>query len=361
MKRTLLVGWVLGAALVAVTGCAHVGPPAIVTDRIQYSTAMATSWKQQTLLNIVRVRYVDVPEFVDVSSILGGYSLDQTEAANVTQNILKVNSVLPPLMSVGLTGNRTRTDRPTVTYSPQTGAEFTRNLITPITPVAILQQLETGAPGDVILNVAVESINGIRNSQFFAGKAEPADPRFEKVVELMMKAQSEGLISLRVAPNRDGAGTTALFAIHDELSASGAAGTAELRRLLGLDPKLHDFHIVFGLHPRGPDEIAIRTRSVIRILTYLSLTVEVPPEHIKDGRAPDLGKSPVGPHPQFTAHCGSKQPADCYCAVPYEGHWFWIDHADYRAKRTFLNLKILLALANTAPKDTSPILSINAN
>ena len=97
------------------------------------------------------------------------------------------------------------------------------------------------------------------------------------------------------------------------------------------DEKLHDFHVLFGRQPRGPDEMEIRTRSVIRILTYLSLTVEVPVEHIKDGRAPDLAEFPVGPHPKFTAHGGPKRPAECHGAVPYEGHWFWIDHAPTRS------------------------------
>jgi len=35
-------------------------------------TALADSWKEQTLLNIARMRYGDAPSFMDVSSVISG-------------------------------------------------------------------------------------------------------------------------------------------------------------------------------------------------------------------------------------------------------------------------------------------------
>ncbi len=66
-------GLILAAALF--TGCRSIGPHTVSTDRFDYSSAIADSWKQQTLLNIVKLRYVDLPVFVDVSSVVAGYSL----------------------------------------------------------------------------------------------------------------------------------------------------------------------------------------------------------------------------------------------------------------------------------------------
>jgi len=58
--------------MVGLAGCQHIGPRTIMDDRISYNDAISTSWKQQTVLNIVRIRYMDVPEFVDVPSIVNG-------------------------------------------------------------------------------------------------------------------------------------------------------------------------------------------------------------------------------------------------------------------------------------------------
>ena len=65
--KTKPVLLVLAGAL-ALTGCKHLGPKTVAVDRFDYSTAIADSWKQQTLLNIVKLRYMDLPVFVDVAS-----------------------------------------------------------------------------------------------------------------------------------------------------------------------------------------------------------------------------------------------------------------------------------------------------
>src|SRR5664279_2734021 len=71
----LLLTVVAGGVLLASTGCHSIGPRTVATDRFDYSSAIADSWKQQTLLNIVKLRYLDLPVFVDVSSVVAGYSL----------------------------------------------------------------------------------------------------------------------------------------------------------------------------------------------------------------------------------------------------------------------------------------------
>jgi hypothetical protein len=53
-----------------------VGPPTVARDRFDYVNAMSESWKRQILLNLVKIRYMDAPVFLDVASVINQYSLE---------------------------------------------------------------------------------------------------------------------------------------------------------------------------------------------------------------------------------------------------------------------------------------------
>src|SRR6476660_4123297 len=121
-------------------GCTPLGPHTIPVDRFDYSTAMADSWKQQTLLNIIKLRYMDLPVFVDVASIVSGYSMQTGVSVNGT--LSSERAIQGNYASIG--GQAIYTDRPTITYVPMTGEKFLRGLITPIDPKNIFFMLQAG-------------------------------------------------------------------------------------------------------------------------------------------------------------------------------------------------------------------------
>ena len=154
-------------------GCASYGAVALDRDRLDYTAAVANSWKQQTLLNIVKLRYMDLPVFVDVASIVAGYSLQTGVTVNGV--VSSKDAIQGNYGSVG--GQAIYTDRPTITYVPLTGEKFLRGLITPIDPKNIFFMLQAGYAADFILALTVESINGVRNRSMSGGAVREADPR----------------------------------------------------------------------------------------------------------------------------------------------------------------------------------------
>jgi hypothetical protein len=58
------------AALVA--ACPGIGPGPVPRDRIDYGSAIGDSWKEQSLLNIVKLRYADMLIFLEVAQVIAG-------------------------------------------------------------------------------------------------------------------------------------------------------------------------------------------------------------------------------------------------------------------------------------------------
>ena len=66
----------LCVTLVLMAGCNSFGPTTISRDRFDYSGALAKSWKNQMLLNLVKMRYLDLPVYLEVGQMVSGYGPD---------------------------------------------------------------------------------------------------------------------------------------------------------------------------------------------------------------------------------------------------------------------------------------------
>ena len=349
--RTLLVAVTLVLAL----SCRSVGPPTMTRDRLDYGTALTESWKRQVLLNIVKLRYLDPPTFVDVASIVSGYSLETTASAGATA-LLGADG---DSISGGVQGKFT--DRPTITYVPLTGRAFMGGLMAPMSPESLFFTIQSGWPADTMMRLGVAAMNGLRNESVSLQGYEPADPGFTRVAELMRSIQKSGAISIRVQVD-DQRRQSALFSLPGRgLSDETRAQSAELRQLLGLSTDAHEFRLVFGTSNADDREVAVLTRSVLHTIQTLAMRVEVPEAHVTEGRAVPSPLVSAGDVASALVRTSDAEPGDeAFVSIRYRDRWFWIDDRDLRAKRDFAYIMLLFTLANTGAETGLPVITIPA-
>lgn len=209
--------YLLATAMVAsltLSGCTHIGPNTVKVDRFDYSSAISDSWKQQTLLNIVKLRYMDLPVFVDVSSIVASYSLET--GGSIAGQLSSADAIQRDSVVLGASGKYI--DRPTITYVPLTGEKFLVGLLSPIDPKNIFSMLQSGYAADFILALTVESLNGVRNRSAVAGAMHEADPEFLRVLELLREIQAAGAVGMRVEEDKAKGTIAVLFMRRDDVT-----------------------------------------------------------------------------------------------------------------------------------------------
>lgn len=355
-RQHLLALALLGA--LTLTACHSIGPRTIPRDRYDYSGSISDSWKRQTLLNIVKLRYLDPPIFVDVGQIVAGYSLETS--GNLGGQLSSAGAIQGNSLAMG--GAVRFTDRPTVTYTPLTGDKFLKALMTPLSPQSVFSTIESGWPADAILFATISRLNGLRNQEVSPTGFANAEPRFLRVLELMARIQSAGAVSLRFELNEQKHQTTLIAIRSKDISEETLADSRELRKLLGLSPDATEFKLVSGSLAANDHEVAVKTRSLLHILSLMAAQVEVPAEDMTRGRAvPGLDEAKnggVAPVRLARILSAKKKPVDAYVAVEYRDRWFWIEDGDLKSKRAFAFMMMLFTLMDTGEKQGLPILTI---
>lgn len=347
------------SCLSVLTGCTHLGPRTVAVDRFDYSTALAESWKQQTLLNIVKLRYMDLPVFMDVSSVVSGYSMQTGVSVNGTLSSDK--AVQGNFASIG--GQAIYTDRPTITYVPMTGDNFLRGLITPIDPKNVFFLLQSGYAADFILGLAVESLNGVRNRSTAGGTVRDADPEFTSALNLLREVQAAGAFGMRVEEDKAKGSTGVVFFRRDDLTPDIAAKGAEIRRLLKMSPDQQKFVLTYSPTRGADNELSVSSRSMLQIMQAFASRMDVPEAHLKERSAwPSLDNTSTAPSREQSVRIfsGAQKPASAFAAVRYRDYWFWVDNGDLQTKRALTVVMFFFTLADAGHTEKLPLITIPA-
>jgi len=340
------------------TACPKNGPKTVVRDRFDYNTAISDSMKDQMLMNIVKLRYLDYPVFVDVSSIINSYEFQAS--ASLSAELATPGS---NLLDGAVAG--TYSNRPTITYTPLTSNQYVRGLLTPLPPELVFFTVDAGYRADIILLTTVSSINGLHNDTSGDEGFGSGDPAFFRVAEILRDLQRTGAIALFVKVKPDKTRVPVLQFVTENQPQKIASEVAEIKELLKVDPSEKEFQLTFGTtRTSEKTEITLQTRSLIQILGSLAARVDVPAGDDSLGVSLKGLPAPSASQPSqqlFHVTVSDRRPARAFITVRYRDHWFSIDDADLRSKRVFAVLLLLFSFGDNKGGENLPILTIPVN
>jgi hypothetical protein len=346
----------LAVAGLAASGCAMLGPTSIKQGRAAYSEAIVTSSNQQVLAMIVGIRYGEPSGLLAVSSVTANLNIQGnigSEFGIGSDSSFEGN--LTPL-SAGIAYE----ENPTISYVPVEGEAYLRQLLSPL-PID-LTILLLGAFGDnpQTMTLLCRSINGIQNPDFVTDPSVEADPRFARIVGLIVALKRAG----RITWAQD-AGKPDSFVM--VLSGEGTLygqHVGELYELLGF-PVPRDIDEVITLpvklgmgKPKSP-EVRLRTRSLQELFNIAAASVEVPDEHVESGLAARL--PPTGAAGKSIRIRRSQwRQRSAMVDVKRHGWWYSIDGTDGESKLTFRMIQALMSvrIAEASANKPSVLLTV---
>jgi len=340
--------------LMILSSCSHLGPNAVQRSRTDYNVAIEQTNSEQLLLNLVRLRYRDIPFFMETASISTSFSFGTGFNASA--------AILPSVAdSYGIAPHFNYSETPTITYTPLQGDKFVERMLTPLNLQALVLLYHSGWSIDRLMRVAVQYINGIPNAPTASGPTPEIAPEYQEfntVSALIRRLQLQKIITLAASDK----GEEFLLSIKPDYQQNEDVQT--LLKMLKLDRKTQQFPMIASI---GYDDkhIAIVPRSLMASMFYLSQAVETPESDRESGKV-TLTQKQSGEmfdwqnmtKNLFRIRTTPSKPDSAYVAINYRGVWFYIDDSDLTSKSTFSLLTQLLALQSGHSKSIAPILTI---
>ena len=358
-SRTLVVSFLIMLCLF-LPACGRFGPRQIPRDSFNYNEAIARSSNEQMLINLVRLRYREVPVFLAVGSVLTQYFYGGE--ASVSAFFGKPTSAAANEI-IGATGHTVYFERPTITYSPLAGQEFTQQLLTPLPNELIFSLVQSGWPPDQLLMMSLERVNHLENIPFSSvPSAESLEGlrTFNHMVQIIIELSRRR--SLEMQSNNSVTPNTRSLVFEQETDRDTRNMIDELKNILGLDPQHSTFRVTERLIRRNPDEVAIRVRSLLALMGFLSRGIEIPAAHIEEQRVEEM-IYPVDPELRsllfpLRIHSSVERPDDAFVAVRLHNHWFYISHSDHMSKQAFGLLTYLFLMQAPQAQTLGPMITV---
>ena len=165
---------------------------------------------------------------------------------------------------------------------------------------------------------------------------------------------------MRIVKGENQKETTVMFFHRNNIPADIQDAMKEVATLLGLRPGIQEAKVGYGLIQQDDTEIAMLTRSMLQIMIELATQINVPQEHITEGRT--IPSASLGDEDNYLIRIknSKENPENAFVTVKYRDYWFYIDDRDLISKRTFTFLMILFSVTETGGKEGLPLVTIPA-
>lgn len=319
------------ASMFAAGGCLTRGPASIAEQRGPYTEVLSATDKEELLANIVRLAYFDAPVFLQVSSVTAAPTIEYGGEVDVGLGDGGRPSPLvlakPKLLAK---------DSPTIVYKPLLGKEFAGELLMPFDIRPVFLMLDNGFDFSVVAQLLFKSMNHLSNARTATSAERDA---FRRVTDAMGRLLHRG--EVQVGTTTEGLGATGgrvLITLRPEAAREGDG--AFVLKELGLDPTLANFELKSGLMGDA-GSIAVSTRSLLALLSYMANYVEAPAEHAALVVPSDALRDP---QPLMRVHASAQRPERGDPVVYYKGYWFYIAADDLRSRNTLFLIRLLFNL-----------------
>lgn len=341
--------------LSVLSGCAVVGPKAVMSGRMAYNQAISETDNQQMLTVFVNNRYEETNHLLAVANVTANVTL--TSSAQVEAGIGDSDDFAGNL--VPFRGGFVYEENPTISYTPVQGESYVNQVLNPL-PVPVVMPIIHSLPHpEFAYFMLIASLNGIRNPAFLHGQQEP-DPRFDRLVSLLTALGHSGCLQWT-------ANSAAPRGITLEIAGEPACiePADELLTLAGLEQRSRrgqtiTLPVISGPSPGSPGGMIVKTRTIFDLVEIMSAAVEAPPEHEASG-AVSATPRPGRVGQDLRIRFSDSEPESAYVAIEKDNYWFFIENDDLSTKRYFKLLSSLWSVAMAKAQEgkrSAPVLTV---
>jgi len=343
----------IGMAVVWMSACSFMGPPALSYGRPAYNEVLTRTDDEQYLSMIVRTRYTESVDLLSVASVTAGlrFSAHLGGQAPVGSSASYAGNLVP--LSAGLAYE----ERPTISYVPLDKKTYVRQLLSPVPTEAVLLLAGLEWASNTVLSLTIGQLAGLRNPLY---GTEESRRSFHRAVAMLQELQVAGVADFAELESEPG--EFALI-LHDYRPRHVEGVRRLLQALDRAGPLPGGRAVVVPLTSTGSSArkqgAVLDTRSLVEVLEVAAACVEVPDEHHRARLSDPRLEAIVPPKGFLRIRSSEDRPDDAYVAVSHRGRWFYISADDPESKFGFrLVVSLLEMQLAESSSEKSPLLTI---